>query len=249
MAPSENKPKTSAAGRLLAFIKLANAQSGNVTVFTAWATALRISTTDVPAIHDAVGRLFRLLEEAKADVTRNPELDQELYLGSLKTIEAALSNASAAPNNSWAGFQANFQGAPLHALEFVAENFNRLSDEELISPDALSELTAQLDSVIGEVMGSDLDPALKRVLIEKLEDARRALVFYRLDGADGLRRAVENALGMGLVATQLTNEDATSRAIIARYLQVLDGIFNLVSQVKPYVLLMPPVIHRLLGSG
>lgn len=236
----------SAAGRLLAILKQAVGQPGPTLVFQTWAKVFELDPADRAAVFQAIAGVHRLIDDARDEVRSHPELTQELYLGALGNIETAVTGAQL--GNQWGQHSGSFQGSNIIALEFVAEQLDRFSSEAIVDRVTLSELREAIEIVIAEVLNSDIDTELKRVLVHKLEDARRAVLFYTIDGADGLRRAGEAAVGAIIVTRESTKTEQSKKAF-GDYIDVVNKIFDVVAKAKPYAVLLKPVVRALLGSG
>ncbi|MGE0161198.1 MAG: hypothetical protein AB7T31_17515 [Gemmatimonadales bacterium] len=212
-------------------------------VFNAWANALGLNPEHRAEVYAGISGVHRLIDEARRDVAANPELDQALYLGALSNIEAAMHQVPLHVN--WGANAPHFAGSNVLALQFVAEQFNRASNELRLDPNAVKQLLNSIDRVIKEVLNADIEAQLRKLLIAALEDARRALIFYRLDGADGLQRVAEGAIGAIILAKDSV-EGAWDKKEVAESIKILDAILDLVAKAKPYLALARPAIRALL---
>lgn len=236
----------SAAGRLLAIIKRASGQPGQTLVFPTWGNVFGIPPDDRAAVYAAIAGVYRLVDNARDEVRSHPDLKQDLYLGALSNIEAAITNAQM--NAQWGQFVSQLQGSNLIALEFVAEQLDRFSSEQLVEQSLLDELRAMIEKVTNELAASDIDPELRRLLSQKLEDARHAILFYSIDGADGLRRAAEAAVGTVMVMNESAKPEQSKKPFVD-YVDAINKMLDIVSKAKPLAALVTSGVRALLTSG
>lgn len=236
----------SAAGRLLAIVKRAGQMNIQTNVYATWAQVFDMPQDQRASVYQAIAGLHRLIDQAKDEVRSHSELRQDLYLGALDNIETAVSAAQFHVN--WGSYVGQFQGPNLIALEFVAEQFDRLSSEEVIEASVLGELRKEIERVIEEVLHSAIDKELRDTLISRLEEARHAILFYQLDGADGLRRATEGAIGAMVVVREAATSER-GKAPVKSFLAILNLLLDVVAKAKPYAALAKPAIRALLSPG
>ncbi len=241
-----SEPKQSSAARLLRLIQRGAIVHGNTQALEAVAMMLGVDPTDHGAVFSGVGSLYQLIETARSEVKSNPELNQQLFLGALDAIGNVVRSINY--STTWEGYRLQFVGGNVIALEFVAEQFDRLTDEIAIKAEEIDALGRLLNEAIAEIASSSVERELKLVLVARLEDARRALLRYQIDGVDGIKRAAEAAIG-ALVLVGETAKAPSSKAGIERFLEVTTKIVDLVNKARPIAKLLKPVFQRLLASG
>ncbi len=233
----------SAAGRLFRILKkFTSGRPNNNLTYDAWANVFGIPPEQRTLVLYGIAGVHRLVDEAKAEVQAHPELNQGLYLEAITNIENALAKANL--DSSWDSTKISFEGANATALAFVAEQFDRLSAELVVPDDVLAHLRSELEAVIAEILASDLPLELRNLLISNLEDARQAIVFYQLDGIDGLRKAAESAIGAIVVAREA--RAASNKKPFLDYIKIVGDILDVVGKAKPYLSLLKPAVKALL---
>ena len=204
-----------------------------------------VNATDRAEVYSGIAGLHDLVIRAKKDVSERTELNQDLYVGALSSIDGVVTSLNLGTN--WEQYRVQLHGANIIALQFVAEQFDRLTDEVVLQDDELDALREMLDQVVTYITTSVLEKSLKMILLEKLEDSRRAILRYRIDGADGIRRAGEAAVGAIVLAGPAVKAES-ARESVGRYLDVMNKLVDLVNKAKPLLRLLKPVVKHLLAS-
>jgi hypothetical protein len=99
----------------------------------------------------------------------------------------------------------------LNTLDSLAEFFSQQNPAIFLEQDFLGKLNDEFESVLKEILSSDLANELKRFLTQRLEDILRAIRRYNIDGTEGLEKAAKsliNDLVMG--ENSLKKEDRTN---------------------------------------
>ena len=182
----------SAAGRLLAMIDSLLAQPDTLKLYGAAAMSVSKEGNDQGAGYRVLGDLYELIGAAKAEVQAHPELNQSLYLPAITDVEAAVRGVEAP--HPWGALKPLVKQART-GLAFCADQMNRISGELLIPGEELDEILELATRMLEEVASSDLPSDVKELLRERLEDIRRAVIEYRLHGAEALRRVVDAGVG------------------------------------------------------
>lgn len=242
----ELSTSVSATGRLFRILQDAVSRDGGKLFIEVWGEVLGVDPKDRTKVYQVLGDLFGLVELAKVEVKAHPDLKQSLYLGTLQGIESILTSAH--HQSPWSGVISQLIGSNLRALEFCADQMDRLSLEREIPQTFLDELLEEVQSTIAEVLGSALEKDAKQAIVIKLEDVRAAIVAYRLRGLDGLRLTTQSAVG-ALVMTYPKVQKTSKLDVVNK---VLDLLVKLATLGEKANLLMPgsgTAIRTLLGQG
>lgn len=96
----------------------------------------------------------------------------------------------------------------LITLDALANYFHDQNPSILLEQDFLDKLNSEFESLLQEILTSDLSKALKRFLIVRLEDILQAIRRYHIDGIEGLEKATKSLVS-DLVMTEhgLKQED------------------------------------------
>ena len=201
---SDQHARISDAGRLFNVLKAAIDARLSDSVLDALAVATGGTKSDRELGYDTLAALHRLVKAAKDEVQAHPELKQDLYIGSINSIANVLNGV--VPTNPWDTVVQQL-AQPMISLEFCADQLNRLSDEPRLPATTIRELLKELEALQATLIDAPLEPDLLRLLLRKLAEMREALLNYRIDGASGLARATESAIG-GIVK----NSDSIKKA-------------------------------------
>lgn len=236
----------SATGRFFRILQDAVQKGGERSFLEVWGEVLGTDPADRTKAYQLLGDFFGLLELAKVEISAHPELKQSLYLGTLEGIEAILVNAH--HHSPWNGVLSQLAGSNLRALEFCADQLDRLSLEKEIPQSYLDIVQREVEAVIADLLASSLEQEAKQALIMKLEDVRAAILAYRLRGLDGLRLTTQSAVG-ALVMSYPRLQRTSKLDIVTK---VLDLLVKLATLVEKANLLMPgsgSAIRAMLGPG
>lgn len=237
--------QTSATGRLFRLLKEASLLKGETIFLDVWPQVFKVVPPDRAVGFALYGDIIGLLQEAKAEVLANPDLKQELYLGTITRIETLLLSAN--PTAAWSNVTGQLQGPNLIALEFCADTLDRLSGEQEIKEEFLDELKAEIERLTGAILASDVEPELKQLLSDKLDQMRQAVLKYRIHGIEGLRVAVEASVGAVVLAGN-SQKNEPRRKVIADFLEIVSKALLIVEQARKYLPLAGPAIRALLGQ-
>lgn len=94
----------------------------------------------------------------------------------------------------------------LLALDALANYLNLQNRALFLEQDFLEKLNSEFNSLLDEVLNSDLSKELKRFLIKRIEDILTAIRRYHIDGTEGLEKAAQSLVS-DLVITEHTLKD------------------------------------------
>lgn len=235
----------SAAGRLFQLISAAANHDGSKGILAVFALVGGRPESDHTRGLETLAGTFRLIEMAKNEVLRHPELKQTLFMGALNSVENILRTANF--SNEWRVIQPQLQQT-LIGLEFSAERLNWLADEVTIAADDLNSLLAATEDLQKEVLDAEIDADLKSLIVRKLEEIREAILNYRLCGAERLRGAVDSSVG-GLVRRADSIQKASKVKEVAAFLDLLTKLDAVASKAWKYAALAGPAIRAFLHGG
>jgi len=138
--------------------------------------------------------VVQLVQECRRLIEGLGEVDKPLFLEPLDTIETALE--ACGTRGSCIQLINNIPDTALTALRFCDEILKRTMGEQLIEEQDLGNLHSDVESLISRIVDMSLPQEFKTILIDGLEEIRRAIILYRLLGAAGLKRAFESNLVM-----------------------------------------------------
>jgi len=238
--------RRSSASRLLALVEHATQASGGTAVFDVLASTFGVEPSDRSAVYRGLASLHVLIAESSEAVSAQAQLKPSLYQSALSNIEAIV--ASLNLGASWDPYRTQLLGANLLGLQFVADQLDRLSTEIEIPAADLDSLRTLLDGAVTKVAAAAIDQELQRVLVEKLEAARQAILDYRFGGIGGIRKAAESGVGAVVLAGPAAKEES-ARETVGVYLDLFSKVVDLVNKATPVAKLLRPAMKFLIGSA
>jgi len=232
-------------GRLFSLLKAAIDARLSDSVLEALAVASGASKSERESGYRTLAELHRLVTSAKTEIQAHPELKQDLYLGSINSVGNVLNGII--PTNPWDTVVQQL-AQPMISLEFCADQLNRLSDEPLLGKAAIQDLLKEIQELEAALLEAQLEPDLTRLLLGKLTEMRGALIKYHIDGAAGLTRAAESAIG-GVVKHGDAIKKAGRVKQLLDFLELLIKFDTVVAKLSKYAELAAPVIQRFLPPG
>jgi hypothetical protein len=213
------------AGRLYSALSRIKA-AGGATIQHAFATALEIPQDDMTRIHLNVGLLGLAVDEVSEQLRRiNASETLEIYLESVPRLRTALSLHQFGTN--WDNYKNLIRDEDLKTLRFCSKELSKVSLEVELSDEQLKQLKTQVDTLYEEVLTSnELEPGLRRVVLEHLKSILEALHEYRIRGL----RPVAEALTITAVTLSAASKKRKRKK--AR-LVASDGVDKTKPQTKP----------------
>ena len=182
------------AGRLYQILlEVQKQQNNGEPMQKVWARIFELDGQDTEEVFRAYLELLKLLKSAREAVEQLPDVDPDLYLKPFEQLERAFTVSSVATNLQ--SFKQHLTEGTMTALRFCAYALSKVSNETEVSKEALRELREKVEALISEVLSSEFQYELRIFLIERLEEIRRAIIYYRVNGTKGLRRALETTIG------------------------------------------------------
>ena len=83
-------------------------------------------------------------------------------------------------------------GNYISSLESFADHYHTQNPTIFLESDFLDELKEQFNSLLDEIIDSDLSNNLKRFLTKQIEDILYAIRRYSIDGTEGLEKAIKS---------------------------------------------------------
>ncbi|MDQ3284004.1 MAG: hypothetical protein M3Q69_21580 [Acidobacteriota bacterium] len=190
--------------RLLDILLIARGRASDDTTGWVWVEALGGKRGDERELLIRLAELRHLVDHTENSIRAIEGLNQNLYLRWLSSVSQAISPLRL--NNNWTETRRSLEDTTIQALEFAANELARRHQERVIPGDQLEALLTDLNKVVDSVIRSALEAPLKELLVRELERLRRAILNYRIRGADALREALEHAVGVVVL-----NKDALAR--------------------------------------
>lgn len=94
----------------------------------------------------------------------------------------------------------------LVALDALANYFNTRNRALFLEQDFLEKLNSQFESLVNEVLVSDLSKELKRFLIKRIENILAAIRRYHIDRTEGLEKAAQSLVSDLVIIEHTVND-------------------------------------------
>ncbi len=185
----------------------------------AWTTALGVANrTDLMR---ALPEVLNLLDSCEHAIRQNSQLDTERYLGLLNSIRDPL------VTRGFFGSTNDLRNAvsrdALARLEFAADAVQM--SENIPPDDEIVTLIDQVNTLLDEIAGSELDEELAVYLVNGAKAIHSALVHYDVFGHNGLRSAFFSQIGMIYVL----QDDIQRHPIRVKCINLVKALFGVLS--------------------
>lgn len=188
-------PKTNPAGRLYHLLKAAEPKNKKMSFGEVWADVFGINPKDREQLLVSLSHIYQQMDEGRKLIEANPELPQELLLEPFQKLGKAFSVVNL--GGKWGGWKrSHLPDGTLRDLQWCAQMLDDHYPESELDREQLTALREEVEKLISEVHKADSPAHLKRIIVDGLEHVRRSIVEYDLRGADGLKDALEQNLGI-----------------------------------------------------
>lgn len=200
------------------------------------ARVFEVSPDDFAQLLEIYYALVKLVMKAKDDVANISDIDQSLYLEPFQRLEKGFSANSLI--HPWTNFVPYLDATTMKSLQFCADTLSRKLSEQTISGEDLSDLQKEVNELLELVMKINVDEKLRSFLVEKLEEIRHAILYYRINGGDGLKEAFENIIGASFVFTRnrsdedFSEDGKTAWQRFGKIIVILAGIVEFANNLK-----------------
>jgi len=177
-----------------------------------WARVFGIEPNDAEELFLLYVEILRLLKNAREDMERLPNIEPSLYLQPFQQLERAFTVSSF--EHPVEHFKRFLDDATMTGLKFGAYALSQASQETIVEQEVLDNLQSEIESLIQDILQSEeIIHELRSFLIDRLDDIRRAIMYYRLNGSRGLRKALETTIGASFLLqfSQVPNADKDSQ--------------------------------------
>jgi hypothetical protein len=233
-------------GRLFNILEQVRVEPDRKLTRDVWAEFFGLDPKDTGDVLLVISQLLELVQAAKESIRRLDGIDHSIYLRPFENVEQAF--AAASLGTIWKTFKDKLDDATMVSLRFGADTLSRTYDEQVLDSEILSGLQAEVEDLLEKVVDSELEATLKTVMVDHLEAIRRSILGYRLWGSSGLKTALETSIGAMLRHKEELGK-TRDRAIVARFLEVLQHIDRVVAVALKAKQLFAPVVTYLLGPG
>jgi len=148
---------------------------------------------------------FALLCKAREEIGRMKDKESS-YSVIEKLNDYFIKNSDKTTWNDFAKFIDD--GNYIILLKSLADHYHTQNPTIFLEPDFLDELKNQFNSLLDEIIDSNLSNNLKRFLTKQIENILYAIRRYSIDGTEGLEKAVKLFFSdLAIVESHLDNKD------------------------------------------
>jgi hypothetical protein len=243
--------KNNPTGRLLDLMVVARTWGDNQPARKVWAQVFQCEPQDTGAILLGLAALINLVAQAKAATETHVTRNRELFLEPFPKLEAMLSKI--ALDGAWQSSKAFLDDRTISCLEFGDHELAQHFGTTAMNADLISQFLTDLDRLIQQCVDADIPAELKKLFCKNLEDLRRALIAYRISGADGLQEEIDKVAGSFARNSQLIEQaikDDEPRKLTSSVFDTvgkLNDSIQLVASVAPYAAMLAAPYTHLLG--
>jgi hypothetical protein len=201
------------AGRLLdLFVEMQSTQGG--VVQECFCTIFKIPKDDYGQLVAMLATCHRTIDDVEAKL-KSAKKDHLIasYQKTATRLKLAVSPANF--SMAWKNFTTEYiKDKDLTALEIFSAELSRSCPEKVMGKEELAELLKKLNAVFESVLRSSLEDELKTLILDGLEDLRRAIQEYRIRGMVGIEAAISknvvNAVMTQDIPVQVSKEGQLS---------------------------------------
>jgi len=218
---------------------------GDATMLDAWGTALGLSGESDEEKIAGLFALHRLVDDVEVKIRQIEDMNEELYLGEMSKIRETMQVLHIF--RPWKEIREHLSAVVIDRVAFCAEELSRHSAEGVISNEQLSELQAEVESLVEQVVEANIDEELRKVLCHYLELVRIAILRYRVTGGAGLMAAIERSAG-GLWFHQEEIKKARVPELLRGFAALLKNAYDITTTALKLKKLLSEPLLRLIGE-
>ena len=199
-------------------------------------------------IYYFLNHVASLIRQGKEQVMLLGNVKVDLYMSPFDKLNERISPQYF--TESWENFKNALGTETFTSLHFCSDAMSKLGLEEDIDLKTIHDLRSQVENLLGMIHASDLPEYLRAALVAQMEEIRRALFEYEMQGASGLRRALELSAGSLLRYgddIKEIDEGKEGKQIIKELVSILRELDRIVAFASKVIELTP--IFKMLSSG
>jgi len=246
MSPAAYIPtNNNVAGRLWKILTATQSLTGGTT-HPQLAKAFQLENPSDTLIVRALLLAAEGVDEIEWRIRQIPNKNYDLYLHSLPHIKQAFIAATSNRDfNQWKA--AYIRSEYIGPLMFCDQLISEFYPEVEIKLDELQEFLKGVDALYEGVMASHLEPGIKRLILEQLQNLRRAVHEYRIKDVYVLSNALETAKGAialhkAEIQEAVEHEDGDKIKDFVDKLTVLDKMISIATNSKQLFLPLLPFV-------
>lgn len=249
MSESQVVKSDCAAGRAYHVLKAAAQLPGGEQIRSVWGQVFGVPAENWSEIRYRLAMLIATIGEAQHEFHSRTG-------GEFADPFPAFINALAQPNldQLWNSVLDVFSREALGILALAANYETNERQEVVLEADQLGKWSSQVEKLLKEVLDADIDETLKQTIVEHLNAIKQALIYYKLSGVQGLRKAVYASIGALMLhceevkAAMSTNEGA-KKGPIGKVIEFLTVVGKVIRVCKDLKTLLPAMTALMLDKS
>lgn len=170
-----------------------------------------LDKNDKAAIMNSYAELFKMCNLAIEQIEQFQPKNIVKYKGILNNVIEGFSKIyfNASPGSVRDGmdeFESYFNKEMMTSIEICAYYLSEQSNEICIEDEKIQELIEEINGLIQEILKSELNKDLKRILVYQLNNVRESLLKYKLFGAEGIINNIATTLGTLMLNIEKAND-------------------------------------------
>lgn len=219
---------SSAAGRLFFLLKEGRRLPANAPTSANWKQLLGLEQAATTAeLLQRLADVFMLPSKAVAEILQLENVTHSILLHWTEAVERAFNTMRL--NVTWDQFAGNLDDTSMLSLHMASDLIHhqrhRAGD---LDKDKLHEIAVQLAELRNEILGAKIDRDVRSFMLLHLSEIERAIESYRVVGPEGLRSAVQSAVGAMWVRPDVATKTGTT-AEGRKYYQMLQMLVRVVA--------------------
>jgi hypothetical protein len=231
------------AARVYRIVMLARREDGGTPTRTVWAKAFGLDPKDAKGVLGLYLHLLDQIDLAASMFENTPAARSGIYARHLGAVRSVLSTLNLEAH--WKLYAPQFTDAMMVGLEFCAHTLGQQVPEKRIPQPQLDAILDDVNALLADILQAELDLHLKKELVRGLERVRAAVVAYNVGGAEGLREAMDEVLGISV--RHYKGARAEDKSAIDRAVAIVEKINTVVTFALNMKELAAPIAVALLG--
>lgn len=210
-----------------------------VTPRAAWCSVFDISNVDSDealfSVLECLVALRRLFNETVDLLKQAHNIDEELFVTPVERLARVVDLNKL--HADWEDYWRYIHPTDIHSLHYC-EHFlaGHPEQQENEIPDAeLQEILSEINNLYESIMALSLPIELKKTLLDLIQEIRKAIHLYRVNGAEAFRDALTRSMGI-IVANKETLEENKEVGEVQSLMNMLvriDKMYTFAMKVKP----------------
>lgn len=146
----------------------------------------KLEDGDFKQLYRYAGAIQKLVEEVEEMVLSREGINHSLYLRYFRQFKTIVYN----PNMNFNLAANNITGEMMYSLEVISEELSNDYGEDELEAEGIESIIQEIEATRSKVNESEVDQALKTVLLELLMMMRESIHEYEVSGARGIQEAV-----------------------------------------------------------